>query len=332
MQVGKTSINLNNVETNQVKQNNSSDTLKSSSNKEIKININDTKITSDDLNKGKVPTIAKGISFSDNEATNEPPVKKEKNVTEKKGTLSIGWGYGRQIYGPSDVHIKGEGHDFTMRGVRAYDRPASFSFDTYFNPSKLSIPQYMADFTYFPTNNLYIELNPNHHMKWVADPDQMVQVTGYIDPSLSEKYGGTHENTYIPMKDIFKMLEHTNGYNYVNAGAGVIYPLAESKNGKHAISLKAGVHAGGIVTKTEAYLFDKGADHPFKLCGFGYGTKVGLRVDLFKHFFIEGNTEFMRGHLDGFNTTGKKGDKGSQTINTMNNYFTVGVNIPLNKK
>jgi len=332
MQVGKTSTNININDVKEIKKDNNSDTLKNKTS-EIKIDLNDKSINSTtDITKGKVPNVAKGINFSDDNSNVESNDKKERRVTEKKGTLSIGWGYGRQIYGPSDVHIQGPGYDFTMKGVRAYDRPSSFSFETYFNPSKLSVPEYMADFTYFPTDNLYIELNPNHHMKWVADLDQVVQVTGTIDPSLSDKYGGTHNNSYIPMRDLFSMLEHTNGYNYVNAGAGVIKPLLESKDGKHAVSLKAGVHAGGIVTKTEAYLFGQGADHPFKLCGFGYGTKVGLRVDLFKNFFIEGNNEYMRGHLDGFKVTGKPGDKGSQTINTINNYFTVGVNIPLNKK
>src|SRR5690606_6870607 len=107
-------------------------------------------------------------------------------------------------------------------------------------------------------------------------------------------------------------LEHSDGYNYVHLGVGGITPLWESKNGKHALSFKGGVHAGGIVTKTNARLFGEGADHPFKLTGVGYGAKAGVRVDFFKNFFIEGNSEFMRGHLKGFETNGKPGSTGAQ--------------------
>jgi hypothetical protein len=282
---------------------------------------------------GKVPAAEPHLSLFDApaEPATEPPAK-ARRATDKQGTLSVGWGYGRQFYGPSDMHFSGQGHDFQIHGVRAYDRPSPFSFETYFNPTKLSIPQYMADVTYFPTNRSYVELNPNHHMKWVADLDQVAQVTGTIDASLSPELAGTHNNSYIPMREMFTDLEHSDGYNYVHAGAGVIQPLLESRDGKHAVSLKAGVHAGGFVTKTKAIMFGQGADHPFKLCGIGYGTKVGVRVDLFRNFFVEGNSEFIRGHLDGFKTTGKPGDKGAQTINAVNNYFTVGVNIPVNRK
>jgi hypothetical protein len=278
---------------------------------------------------GKIPGSDNNISFTDEKTTDAKEPAHERRVTEKKGTLSIGWGYGWQNYGPSDMHFKGPDHDFTLHGVKANDRPSPFSFDTYFNPTKISIPQYMMDLTYFVTDNIYVELNPNHHNKWVSEKDQMVKIDGHIDPSLSPEMAGNYNGEYVNTKDMFRMLEHTNGYNYINAGVGVIHPLWESKNGQHAISIKGGVHAGPIVTKTEAYLFGKGADHPFTLDGFGYGVKTGLRIDLFKHFFVEGNSEFMQGRLWAFPTTGDPGASASQTINTINNYFSVGYQAPV---
>jgi hypothetical protein len=282
------------------------------------------------LRSGDVPAADNKINFGPEETkSDEKEPAHERRVTEKKGTLSVGWGYGWQTYAPSDMHFQGPDHDFTLYGVKANDRPSPFSFDTYFNPTKVSIPQYMMDLTYFPTNNIYVELNPNHHMKWVSEKDQMVKIDGHIDPSMSQEMGGTYNGEYVNTKDMFRMLEHTNGYNYVHAGVGVIHPLWESKNGQHALSIKGGVHGGVIVTKTEAYLFGKGADHPFTLDGVGFGVKTGLRLDLFKHFFVEGNSEFMQGHLWAFPTTGDKGASASQTINTINNYFSVGYQAPV---
>src|ERR1035437_6297194 len=41
----------------------------------------------------------------------------------RKGTFFFYWGYNRAAYTNSDIHLKGDGYDFTITDLRARDEP-----------------------------------------------------------------------------------------------------------------------------------------------------------------------------------------------------------------
>src|ERR1043165_81987 len=70
---------------------------------------------------------------------------------DKKGTCYVYWGYNRDFYSRSNIHFRSPDYDFTVYKVKASDRPSSFG-DVYFDPTRMSIPQYNYRFGYFITD------------------------------------------------------------------------------------------------------------------------------------------------------------------------------------
>ncbi|MFZ2323767.1 MAG: hypothetical protein WAV89_08730 [Ignavibacteriaceae bacterium] len=61
---------------------------------------------------------------------------------ERKGDLYFFWGWNRGWYTNSDINFKGDDYNFTIEKVEAKDRQTKFGLNTYFNPTKATIPQY----------------------------------------------------------------------------------------------------------------------------------------------------------------------------------------------
>lgn len=268
------------------------------------------------------------------------PASNEKDVTKRKGQLSLGWGYGFQHYAPSDVRFQGPDHDFTLKAVKAYDRPSPLKtwddLGVYVNPTKLSIPQYMIDVDYYVTDDIFIRAG-QHHMKWVMDDNQMVQIEGQINAAEGAPYAGTYNGEFIDPNQVVQKLEHTDGLNDVHVGVGAVKTLWQPKNKRQALSFTSGVTAGVVVPKTDARVFGMGENHQFKPAGYSLSGMAGLRYEVnpFRKWNGAIYTEAVLNgghiHLTNFTTTGRAGDKGSQKINYLNEYVKVGVNIPINK-
>ena len=66
--------------------------------------------------------------------------RKPKNSVAK-GTFYGYWGYNRSGYTKSNIRFVGPGYDFNLAGSKAHDNQSPFSFGTYFNPKKITVPQ-----------------------------------------------------------------------------------------------------------------------------------------------------------------------------------------------
>ncbi len=105
---------------------------------------------------------------------------KPKNLrTESnKGKFFFFWGYNFSSYAKSDIHFTGPNYDFILHDVKAADRPTKFG-STYFDPSRLTIPQFNLHFGYYIKDNYSISLGWDH-MKYVVDIPQQVKISGFI--------------------------------------------------------------------------------------------------------------------------------------------------------
>jgi hypothetical protein len=199
-----------------------------------------------------------------------------------KGTLYVSWGYNRDWYSNSTLHLKGSNpngnYDFKIKHIHAHDQPDMS--DILHRP--LTVPQYNLNFGYFfnDKHDLGIEGSWNH-LKYVMYNNEVHHVEGQI-------YENNIDKDTLISTDFLKF-EHTNGNNYAMISLVKRLLILETKNRLFKISGIIKLGAGGLVPKTDSRLFGYHNDGPFRLSGFVTGLNAGIRVDLFKYFFLDTN-------------------------------------------
>jgi hypothetical protein len=173
----------------------------------------------------------------------------------------------------------------------------------YFNPTRLSIPQYNLTLGYlFPESRFGIEVGQDH-MKWVFDPNRTYEITGEFSPTLyvpnpKSQYGwdGVMPVTFDQVKKTgdarWLSFEHTNGYNYVFMGVVYQQPLYHTPKKRFELDAKVGVGGGVMIPQTSVHIQRDapwnwvGYDNPFHLAGGGGHANVGLKVTAFDKIFF----------------------------------------------
>ncbi len=223
-----------------------------------------------------------------------------KSVTEysNKGRTYILWGWNRSWYTDSDIHFTGEGYDFTLSQVKAYDRQTPFGFDPYFNIGRITIPQTNFRIGYFINDKLDISFGYDH-MKYVMKNYLTNKISGYIH--TGNKYDGSYQNDDIVLLGDFLTFEHTDGLNYFNLEItrnDNLLKLFKLNHNQNKIKLNTLVGFGGgfmLPRSNVQLLFGKRYDE-FHLAGYGISVKTGLDLIIYKYFFLRG--ELRGGFID----------------------------------
>ncbi|WP_395618125.1 hypothetical protein [Aquirufa sp.] len=255
--------------------------------------------------------------------------------TNKKGSYYITWGYNRSSYANSDIRFVGPGYDFTLLNAKALDFPTPIrDFKTYVNPELLSIPQFNFHAGYFIKDNLSISIGWDH-MKYVVTDDQIVRVTGFINPQTSTPaitvnpaYVGTFNQTPLELDpDEFVHLEHTDGYNYASIEIEHYKSLFQSKKSRFAIDWIRGVGIGALVPRSDVHVFGVGKNNYWNLAGGGASLKTGLKFNFSKLLFFETTIKTGATKLWDIRTTGRSVDHAEQAIYFMEFYGALGFTI-----
>ena len=255
--------------------------------------------------------------------------------TNKKGSYYITWGYNRSSYANSDIRFVGPGYDFTLLNAKALDFPTPIrDFKTYVNPELLSIPQFNFHAGYFIKDNLSISIGWDH-MKYVVTDDQIVRVTGFINPqtstpaiSVNPAYVGTFNQTPLELDpDEFVHLEHTDGYNYASIEIEHYKSLFQSKKSRFAIDWIRGVGIGALVPRSDVHVFGVGKNNYWNLAGGGASLKTGLKFNFSKLLFFETTIKTGATKLWDIRTTGRSVDHAEQAIYFMEFYGALGFTI-----
>jgi hypothetical protein len=227
----------------------------------------------------------------------------------RKGRMYIYWGWNWGWYSKSNINFAGDDYDFTLKKVIANDRQSRFS-SNYFNPMKLSTPQYNFRVGYYFNENWDISLGADH-MKYVVQQNQTTEISGYIDDPES-KYNGTYSNDNITLTEDFLTFEHTDGLNYLNTELRHTDQIFDF--GKVKVNLKEGVGVGIVIPRTNTMLLEKERHDEFHLSGYGISGIVGLNATFYNKFFAQ--TEFKAGfmNLPDVRTTSSTADKASHSF------------------
>ncbi len=203
-----------------------------------------------------------------------------------KGELYFHWGYNWSVYSESDIHFEGPGYKFTLNEVTAHDRQSAFKASTYLNPAKMTVPQYDARIGYFFGERTSVSFGVSH-LKYVVTQLQGTTISGFIDESASSQYAGDYDNDLIRLDYDFLMYEHTDGLNYGNLEIETMVPIWEKDSLTQGLYATVGVGAGIVTPKTDVTLLGGERSDRFHLAGYGLNTKVGLKYEFLKRFFLQ---------------------------------------------
>ena len=120
------------------------------------------------------------------------------STPSNKGKLYVFWGWNRTAYSKSDIRFNGNNYDFTLRNVKSIDKKTKFDLNTYFNPSKATIPQYNFRVGYFINSKYNVSIGVDH-MKYVVRDLQDVKISGYIHSG--SEYDGLYKGESIQIKE-----------------------------------------------------------------------------------------------------------------------------------
>jgi hypothetical protein len=219
------------------------------------------------------------------------------------------WGYSRQQYAPSDIHVSqpGLGNDFTVHQAAASDFPSSasdtvnslFNLD-FTNPQEnMRVGKFMN-----PEKTFAIEFSLDHS-KYNTDLNQSVPVTGTIN---NQPVNG---NMVLDSKN-FNYALH-NGLNHLMVNAVWLHHLAGPLQKPGDLQLISRVGAGILLPHADNSIlgnenqvgpknqnvccFSKG--DWWQINGWTAGVEVGVRYTVYKTIFLELTQKFAYGALKG---------------------------------
>ncbi len=235
--------------------------------------------------------------FADDDSDNPTRQKKA------KGRLYFSWGYNRALHSKSDATFATKDGTFTVHDAHGNDRPSPFGI-WYFNPQKLSIPQYNVEVGYMFNEKWGIELGQDH-MKWVFDPYREYKFTGNYDqtlwvddPTVVNEWGmDIKPTTFEDIKNTgdatWLRFEHTDGYNYVHVSAIYNQKIYYTRNRKFRIDAKFDAGAGLMIPKTNVnfrqgskWNYD-GIDNRFHIAGVGVSSGVRLKFTFWDRLYVQ---------------------------------------------
>lgn len=245
----------------------------------------------------------------------------EKTDAFKKGSFYFYWGWNRAYYSPSTIHFQGNNYDFQLYDVVAVDRQSPFDPNLYFNPNKMTIPQYNARIGYYFKNDLQLSIGVDH-MKYVMLHDQPSTINGYIYNSNSS-YDGVYVNEPFTINQDFLKFEHTDGLNYINSEIRKSIKLFGKKHIQSTFLFGGG--AGIMLPKTNTTLLANPRYDEFHVAGYGLDGVTSLQFNFFKYFFIQGEAKMGFIHMPDIRTTMNVSDKASQMF--IYNQFNVNFGV-----
>ncbi|MFD2556194.1 hypothetical protein [Sphingobacterium tabacisoli] len=246
-----------------------------------------------------------------------------------KGKFFAHWGYNFSSYAKSDIRFQGPGYDFTLKGVKASDRPTKLGW-TYVNPARITVPQFNLHFGYFIKDNYSISLGWDH-MKYVVDMPQTVQFVGHADKIVSEPgvpsgiFGDAKDGDYLALDEGDLHFEHTDGYNFATVGIERYDDIWVSQSRKQSVNSEFGLEGGLLIPRSDVRLFGLGENHYWNIAGYGFAAKAGVQYHFLKWMYLQGSFKTGFTDLNKIRTTGRNNlDKASQTIWFFENYWVLG--------
>jgi len=244
----------------------------------------------------------------------------------KQGEFYFSWGYNRDWYSKSDIHIfrhdadPAKSYDFMLYDAKAHDKPDMWKW---WYLERLTIPQYDMTAGYFFGNksDFGIEIGWNH-LKYVVTDWQNIHLKGQIH--------GTPIDRVAPLDPDTLHLQHTNGNNYLLINFVKRQNLLLYRNIQ--VSALAKIGGGPMISYTIDTILGDNDPGYFHYHGWVAAASLGVRATFLKHLFIQTD---MQGAFANYTNT----KLGHEHLGMARHHFyslqwtwEAGVRFPVGKK
>ncbi|MGC4057637.1 MAG: hypothetical protein QM743_05870 [Chitinophagaceae bacterium] len=196
---------------------------------------------------------------------------------ENKGHMYFSWGYNKEWYTKSNIHVKQEslGNDYVFNGILGKDKPGWNTKSIFKQP--ISIPQYNYRLGYWFDDNWAVELNFDH-TKYQVEQEQLLHVTGTVNHQAVDTY-------LINRGNILWQLSNGANFFLFNIVRRVQIPKMHYRNFNASLLTKAGV--GFMVPHVENTIFGRSNNPGFQFGGWDIGAEATLRLTFFRYAYLE---------------------------------------------
>lgn len=240
----------------------------------------------------------------------------------KNGSLYFSWGYNKEWYTRSNVHIKQEalGNDYTMNRVVAEDHPG---WNTGIFNKPLTVPQYNYRLGYFfnKKQDWAFEINFDH-TKYIISQDQNISLSGTINNQ--------------PTSAVIKFNYQNGFYYYLNNGANFLlfnlvkrFRIYETESRKFKLDLLAKGGIGPVIPHVQNSLFGKDNNPGFQFGGWNIGAETALKATIMRYAYLEFSqkVDYARySHLAIYE------GRARQAFGTYELVLSLGITIPTGKQ
>jgi hypothetical protein len=204
-----------------------------------------------------------------------------------KGTAFFYWGYNRSAYTRSTIHFSGNGYDFSLKGVKAVDRPST-NIGEYLDPTKFTVPQFNFRVGYNIANYWNLSLGYDH-LKYVMVHGQTYFLSGKINGGIDQNWSGSFFETPVTTNENDFHYENTNGMNFIRVGISNVRNIIRNSRDNFTLSYLLGASAGVILSINDFTFGGRKDMETMSLSGVGISGNAGLRFEFMKHFFVQTN-------------------------------------------
>jgi len=234
----------------------------------------------------------------------------------KKGQAYFSWGYNKEWYTHSNIHVKQEslGNDYTFRNIWGKDKPG-WDTKSIFKQA-LSIPQYNYRLGYWFADNWAVEINFDH-TKYQVEQQQLLHVTGTMNHQAVDTY-------MINRGNIRWQLNNGANFFLFNLVHRKQIPYLKFKNFNASLLLKGGV--GFMTPHVENTIFGKNNDPGFQFGGLDAGVEADLRLTFFKYVYLEYCNKLLYANYWGLDVYE---GQARQSFGCYEMIVNLGVNVPV---
>lgn len=217
--------------------------------------------------------------------------KNKNKVSHAQGTLFGYWGYNRSAYTKSNIRFQGPGYNFIMQGAVAHDNPSPLGSGDYFDFQKITVPQFNARIGYYFRNHWAVSFGYDH-MKYIFAHENDVLLSGTIDDGVDQtphNWNGEYVSEPITTDRNYFHYENSDGLNYLRfelTRTDLLISLGDK--GQFGVSSNFGISAGSILSFNDFTFGGVKSRRTVSMSGYGVSAHAGLRMEFFKHFFIQG--------------------------------------------
>ena len=175
-----------------------------------------------------------------------------------------------------------------MAGVQATDRPSP-DFITYVDPSTLTVPQFNARIGFNFKKKWALSFGYDH-MKYVIVHGPTYLLSGRINPLIDpiSNWSGDYNAEPVTTDESTLHYENTNGMNYIRAEISHIDKLVRASNA-FAIYSVSSLGAGLVLNYNDFTFAGEKSMTTLSMSGVGASAHLGLRLEFFRHFFLQAN-------------------------------------------